>query len=298
VPEILVAPGASKVYDPTNLHSEGQERAKLLADLLAQYGVPLTRAHLLDLGCGYGGLSLYASSQGARVTAVDSSEHKVETLKDRIASGRRPGDGQITVLHAGATDLPLPTASVDQAFTLGVIEWVPLVTPGPDPRAIQVKAMTEIARVIKPGGTYILGTKNRWFPAYTFREAQMRRPLINTLPRPIARGLSRVVFGRDYRTFIHSATGWKEMLLEAGFHTVETFLPVYFYQFPLDLWKLGERRHDLSDSLREARRRVSPDYYRLAVSGHSTAKRRLLSMVLRARLEQFLWPAFIFAAQR
>lgn len=298
MPEILLAPGVPKRYDSENLHSEGRLRAEMLTELLSQHGVPLTQGHMLDLGCGYGGLSLYAAERGATVTSIDSSDHKIATLTARLSDEDALTRRRVRALSGSATDLPLDSASVDQAFTLGVIEWVPLVTPGADPQSIQLEALREIARVVKPGGTYILGTKNRWFPVYTLREAQVRKRLINALPRPLARSVSRAVYHRDYRTYIHSESGWRDMLLEAGFHSVETFLPVYFYQFPLDLWRLGSKRNDLRAALTAAARRVSPDYYRLAMSGHSRAKEAFLSAMIRAGLEHLFWPAFIFVARR
>jgi SAM-dependent methyltransferase len=229
---------------------------------------------------------------------VDTSDHKLETLARRIADERWPPSATLSALSASATSLPFETGTFDNVVTLGVIEWVPRGEPGPDPRAIQVHALSEIARVLKPGGTYVLGTKNRWFPVNLAREPQMRWPLVNHLPRGAARTFARTVYGRDYRTYVHSLDGWQAMLSEAGFRSVRAFLPVYFYQFPIDLWPVDGGSHDLDRSEREAATWIPRPYLDVIRRGHPAHKRALLKLVIRAKLERLLWPAFMFLAQR
>jgi SAM-dependent methyltransferase len=271
-------------------------RGEVFAELLRRHDIPLTRGHLLDLGCGYGGLSIYAARHGATVTAVDTSDHKLEVLEDRIANEDWPGHGSIDPLKANATEIPLDTASVDQAVTLGVIEWVPLTTPGADPRALQVQALAEIARVLRPGGTYILGTKNRWFPPYLLHEPQMRWPLVNHLPRSVAGAVCQAMYGQEYRTYIHSLDGWRSMLREAGFRSVRTFLPVYFYQFPIDLWPIGGSDRDLDRSRASASTWVPDEYLRVVDRNHPARKRAVLNLMLRAGLASRFWSSYLFVA--
>ncbi|MCC6176361.1 MAG: methyltransferase domain-containing protein [Chloroflexi bacterium] len=285
-------------YDPANLHSEGTLRGLVLSTLLERQGVTLERGRLLDLGCGYGGLSIHAARRGAAVTAVDTSTHKLETLAHRIAAERWPPGASLTALSASATSLPFETGTFDSIVTLGVIEWVPLGEPGPDPRAIQVQALAEIARVLEPGGTYVLGTKNRWFPINLVREPQVRWPLVNHLPRGAARAVAGTAYGRDYRTYVHSLDDWQAMLSEAGFRSVRALLPVYFYQFPIDLWPVEGSTHDLDRSESDAAAWIPQPYLDVVRRGHPAHKRALLKLVIRARLERLLWPAFMFLAQR
>jgi SAM-dependent methyltransferase len=289
---------AGRLYDPSHLHSEGTARGSVLCTLLKRQGLALCEGRLLDLGCGYGGLSIHAARHGANVVAVDTSDHKVAVLKQRLREEPSPISGSIEVFKGAATMLPLDSATFDRAVTLGVIEWVGLTTAGPDPRALQVRALSEIARVLKPGGTYVLGTKNRWYPVFMLREPQLRWPLVDFLPRRAARLLARRLYGQDYRTYVHSLGGWRSMLHEAGFRTVRALLPAYSYQFPLDLWPINEHGHDLRQSLREAEAWIPPEYLRLVERDHPPHKQSIMQLVLRARLHRLIWPNFLLLAQR
>jgi SAM-dependent methyltransferase len=291
-----LSPPQPRYYDPTNLHSEGTLRGEVFAELFGRHDVPLTRGHLLDLGCGYGGLSIHAARNGATVTAVDTSDHKLEVLEERIAGEDWPSGGSITPRKGNAIDIPLESATVDQGVTLGVIEWVPLTTPGPDPRTLQVRALAEIARVLKPGGTYILGTKNRWYPPYLLHEPQTRWPLVNHLPRSVAQPFSRAVFGQEYRTYIHSLDGWRSMLREAGFRAVRTFLPVYFYQFPIDLWPINGCERSLDRSRASATAWMPEEYLRVVERNHPAFKRTILNLMLRLGLAPRFWSSYMFVA--
>jgi SAM-dependent methyltransferase len=293
---VTLSPPQPRYYDPTNLHSEGTLRGEVFAELLRRRDVPLTQGHLLDLGCGYGGLSIHAARNGATVTSIDTSDHKLEVLGERIAGEYWPDGGSISPLKANATELPLESAMVDQAVTLGVIEWVPLTTPGEDPRTLQVRALAEIARVLKPGGTYILGTQNRWYPPYLLHEPQTRWPLVNHLPRGMARPVSQAVFGQAYRTYIHSLDGWRSMLQQAGFRAVRTFLPIYFYQFPIDLWPIGDSERSLDRARESAAPWVPDEYLRVVDRNHPAWKRAVLNLMLRTGLAPRLWSSYLFVA--
>ena len=65
--------------------------------------------------------------------------------------------GTRTVMRASALDIPMPSASVDLIVTLDVLQHVPL--GGGDHRAL-----TEMARVLKPGGHLFVRTNGQSFP--------------------------------------------------------------------------------------------------------------------------------------
>jgi ubiquinone/menaquinone biosynthesis C-methylase UbiE len=95
---------------------------------------------VLDAGCGTGRFSEVVASFGAKsVIAVDLSRAVFHAAK--LGQEWR---GEHTFIQASLESLPLPDASVDVAFSIGVLHH----TPEP------AKAVREIARVLKPGGTF------------------------------------------------------------------------------------------------------------------------------------------------
>lgn len=108
----------------------------------------------LDLGCGVGRHALYLAEAGFETHALDGSETGIEHLL-REASGRGLGiDARIGLM----TDLPYPDDSFDYVLSFNVIYHG-------DGTAVR-KAISEIARVLRPGGLYqgtMLSKRNALF---------------------------------------------------------------------------------------------------------------------------------------
>ncbi|MEX5720008.1 class I SAM-dependent methyltransferase [Geodermatophilus maliterrae] len=103
-------------------------------------------ATVLDLGCGEGRHAFEAYRRGARVVAVDWGAPEVETTKRWLGAiaeaGEAPAGAHYEVVRGDLLHLPVPDASVDRVIASEVLEHIP----------DDVRAMAEIARVLKPGG--------------------------------------------------------------------------------------------------------------------------------------------------
>jgi ubiquinone/menaquinone biosynthesis C-methylase UbiE len=89
----------------------------------------------LDLAAGTGALSWRLIARADRVIAVEPDERMRALLARRLP--------QVTALTGRAEALPLPDASVDAVLVSSAWHWV-------DPE----RAVPEIARVLRPGGTF------------------------------------------------------------------------------------------------------------------------------------------------
>lgn len=120
----------------------------------------------LDVGCGNGAFTEVLAAQVApsELTGVDPSNEQIAFAKIREGARRaqfRVGDAQA---------LPFPNGSFDVAIMALVISFVP------DP----AKAVSEMARVVRPGG---------WVGTYMWSNMSPQRPIfatMNELGFPIA----------------------------------------------------------------------------------------------------------------
>jgi arsenite methyltransferase len=97
---------------------------------------------VLDLGAGSGTDTLVASSlvgPTGRVIGLDMTEAMRQKLRQNVALA---GAANVEVLAGNAETIPLPDSSVDVVTTNGVLNLVP----------DKVRAIREIARVLRPGG--------------------------------------------------------------------------------------------------------------------------------------------------
>ena len=111
---------------------------------------------VLDLGSGGGRHAFEAMRHGARVTALDYS---AADLKDVTAvAGAMLEAGEVAyaqwagVVNGDALDLPFPDGTFDRVIVSEVLEHV-----WDDERAL-----TEIARVLRPGGRVAATVPTRW----------------------------------------------------------------------------------------------------------------------------------------
>jgi ubiquinone/menaquinone biosynthesis C-methylase UbiE len=132
--EAVCYPGAP---DFLNSYVDRSQR-RAVERLLALVG-PVAGSTALDVGCGTGRWSRLLSARGADVVAVDRSGPMLE-----VAARRTPG---VRFARMEATSLALPTAAIDLAIEVTVIQHVP-----PED---QLTAMREIVRVVRPGGFVI-----------------------------------------------------------------------------------------------------------------------------------------------
>jgi len=116
---------------------------------------------VIDLGAGLGVAALMLAKAGARVVAVDIAPKRLEALA-RAAEELGVG-AQVETLHAPAERLPLAEASVDAVFTKSVLIHTDLDA-----------ALTEVRRVLKPGGRIV------------FLEPMAHNPLANLYRRLLA----------------------------------------------------------------------------------------------------------------
>jgi ubiquinone/menaquinone biosynthesis C-methylase UbiE len=123
---------------------ENSPKQKILFDRVQQAVLKLaddqTPTAILDIGCGTGRLLRKAQTRwpNTQLTGIDPAQAMIDQAKPLFPEGR--------FYVAMAESIPLPDASIDLAFsTMSFHHW-----------SNQKTAITEISRVLRPGGKFIL----------------------------------------------------------------------------------------------------------------------------------------------
>ena len=186
---------------------------------------------VLDLGCGFGGISLQLSRVVEEVVSIDASYHRAAFLN--IARRQEKIENIYPACHNEILNLPIEDNYFDVVALVGVFEYLPATLPEyPIDRAHEL-CLAEVCRVLKPGGALYLATKNRFGWHFLMGATDHNGIKFGpALPRRLADVLCRALHRRPYRIIVHSYGGYREILSKANFTDIEFFWPYPGYQIP------------------------------------------------------------------
>ena len=110
---------------------------------------------VLDLGCGFGRHAFEAARRGARVVALDAGHDEVLAVRATFAAmcdaGELTGDTFAVAVQGDALALPFADETFERVICSEVLEHIP----------DDLGAMSELARVLKAGGTMAITVPRR-----------------------------------------------------------------------------------------------------------------------------------------
>ena len=183
-----------------------ERRSRPLVELFEQRAArSIVGADVLDVGCGFGAMSIYFAAHGARVTGVDAK-------RPRLAVGARVAaqHGLEASFSAGRAErLEQPDASFDLVLMNNSLCYI--VDP-----AARAAALREAHRVLRPGGWLLVRNPNRAHPIDQYTGL----PVLPLLPPGAATRLAARA-GRE-RSLVVLKTPWaaRAELRDAGFEHV------------------------------------------------------------------------------
>lgn len=119
-----------------------QDQYKVNWDILSKYIEPGLR--VLDVGCGPGDLSIRVADRCQEVWGVDLTPEMIEIAEKKVECGA----ANIFFHQADACELPFDDFCFDTVMTVNALQTM----DEPD------RAVTEMSRVLKPGGELLLIT--------------------------------------------------------------------------------------------------------------------------------------------
>jgi SAM-dependent methyltransferase len=151
-------------WDVDEFMATGRESVRYMVELARSHGMPLD-GRVLDFGCGVGRMSNALAEQGLHVVGVDIAASMIERAETLNAHRDR-----LDFVAYGGGELPFPDNSFDAATTLIVLQHCP-------PR-VQVAALMQLQRVVRPGGVLIFQVPSRPVPIEALDEPARRADIV------------------------------------------------------------------------------------------------------------------------
>lgn len=130
-----------------------------------------TNATCADIGCGSGRWAAVVASKVGHLHLLDASDDALQVAKHNLSDANN-----VSFHHASVDSLPFHDASLDFAYSLGVLHHVPNTQA----------AINAIARKVKPGGKFLVylyyafDNRPAWFRAL-WRASDLLRTIISGL---------------------------------------------------------------------------------------------------------------------
>ena len=246
----------------------------------------------LDLGSGWGSLSFPLTKFYEEIVSL---ERVPERLKFQATRAKQDRAGNIRFVEADMVSLPFAENQFDLVVASGVLEWAAFMRSC-DPRVGQLSFLREIRRCLRAGGCLYIGAENRfgiqfWLGA---RDHSSLR-FTSILPRSIASLLVSGLRGQRnsrYDTYTYSIRGYRSLLKEAGFSSLELYWTYPSYNYPKFSAKL--RDSNAYSFLARYHHRLfgdMPPLKRLASFVGGILPGRILRLVC-----PLIWPSFLILA--
>ena len=239
---------------------------------------------VLEIGIGFGQFTVPLARRARRVFALEVRFQQAIFAAIRC---REEGVSNVSIACGGDDcKLPYPDASMDIVVLNLVFEWCGsrlLDDPG---EAGQRILLGEVARVLRPGGTVYLATKNRYALRLVLGgpdEHAYEMPFGFALPSWIMGPLLRLRGHDRPGGTLHSYAKLKSMIHEAGLRTKESYWAVPEMRFP------SAYVPTTTDAIRRARRTLEGPL------GESRRTSLALSFVP-SGLVKFVSPGLVFLA--
>ncbi|MBI5345149.1 MAG: class I SAM-dependent methyltransferase [Deltaproteobacteria bacterium] len=182
-------------YDAWYRTPLGEASDRLEKDLVFSMAGVKAGDKALDAGCGTGIYTIELLRRGALATGADNSEAMLSAAR---AKALREGL-KMEFITADAARLPFPDGHFDIVISIGMLCFI---KEGD-------RALTEMHRVLKPGGRLVVGLLNRWSPWALLRRIKglFRETVYNEAgffsPPEIATALAKAGFDvKEVRTCI------------------------------------------------------------------------------------------------
>jgi SAM-dependent methyltransferase len=198
------------------------------------YFLPLSKkTRVLDLGSGFGNVTIPLAKQVKHVVAADMS---FELLNFSRMRARAEGVENISYAKIDPLEeinLPFSHGSFDLIVLNGVLEWIGNSLDHGNPRELQLAVLKELRNLLSDNGVLYIGIENRLFPGWIRRDPHSKLKYTSILPRFLANWYAkREGIKNGYRTYIYSKWGYDDLLNKAGFAKRKYYYPHTSYRAP------------------------------------------------------------------
>ena len=207
-------------------------------DLFFRLHPPASGSRILDIGAGWGQISLPLAAAHHEVTALEPTPERLAFI--RAAAAQEKIVDRIRYVQADFLDVEF-ASKFDLVACIGVLEWVPRFREG-DPLKLQIDFLRRVRASLAPKGSLVIGIENRLGLKYLLgaRDDHIGAPGVAVYDYPLADKKWRALQGKPLRSLVHTRAELTEMLGAAGLKVIACHASFPDYKLPEAILVAGD----------------------------------------------------------
>lgn len=188
---------------------------------------------VVDLGCGYGSVSIPLQRRAKLVIAVDAT---LERIKFLSIMAKMKNAKNVIPIHGDVTKLALIPQSIDRVIMVGLLEY----TSGKfwysnilSPRLKQIAFLKYLHNLLSEDGEIWIGIENQLSPVHFLGGTyHSELPFTPLLPKFLANIAHKLIRKQLLEAYLWTRSGYRSQLKQAGFKNIEFYYAFPHYQIP------------------------------------------------------------------
>lgn len=206
----------------------GKNRGKNLVRIFNLYQKDLKKKLIIDVGCGYGSLTLDFAKEFKKVHSIEAGQKNVDVTTKRVKEAKLKN---VSVHKDNALHIKSTKDKFDVVHLSGVFEWLRAGDLNISASQAQKKFLRNIKNNMKDDAILFSGTENKGFPLFWIQDPHNDRwPLMVLLPERLSDFIFKIFKRKKYVAKIYTYWTLKKMF-QKEFKKVDFYVPIPHYQY-------------------------------------------------------------------